>query len=358
MSVLGVITSPDTGTTSIADQLTGLGKLVAVRKSLTDSDLAVDDLDQIIAKTVENVQKDTTLRSSDGNLYTLLEQLNSIRTDMIAIDLDFFGVDALIDRVIAAICEKMEIIREFRHPFGTTIIPLTSFTVASKVIEPNLTSYLELVYSSQQDSMKDSIFLLFDGVANLHAADEALGFKIGDIRHVCWSESSDMVRVEVNDPSTHLAHRTVFLETIYEEGVREFLDKLSDSELLGKAVAVQCETGGDSVFTSNPPATELQLGLTSHGRGSSPQFYLFDGASIIGEYDATLNFMGDQVLKVYWSKSNNTIRLSFHEYILRETFLETMDECGAQSFIDILMKIRKMDDSDLDDSDFVENVTV
>ena len=45
MSVLGVNASPATRTTPVVDQLTDLGRLVAVRKSLTDSDLAVDDLD-------------------------------------------------------------------------------------------------------------------------------------------------------------------------------------------------------------------------------------------------------------------------------------------------------------------------
>lgn len=93
-------------------KLTDLGKLVAVRKSLTGSDLPVADLDQIIAKVIGSVQRDATMGHLDGNMALLLGQLNDIRADITAIGLDITGVNSLIEHTIALACSKMEIDRK------------------------------------------------------------------------------------------------------------------------------------------------------------------------------------------------------------------------------------------------------
>lgn len=100
-------------------KLTDIGKLIAVRKNLSGSNLPVADLDQIIVKAIENVQKDATAGDLDGNSSLPLEQLNSIRADIIGIGFDITGVDSLIEHTIALACSKMKIGRKVCHELLT-----------------------------------------------------------------------------------------------------------------------------------------------------------------------------------------------------------------------------------------------
>ena len=101
-----------TARTKAQDKLTDLEKLVAVRKSLNESYFPLADLDQIISKTIENIQKDLTAANFSGKLSRLLEQLNGVRTDLIAVYLDITGVESLMQQTITRACDEMEIDRK------------------------------------------------------------------------------------------------------------------------------------------------------------------------------------------------------------------------------------------------------
>ena len=93
------------------DKLTDLARLVAVRKSLGGSNVPVADLDQIIANTIENLQKTHTAGNLSGNISYLLEQLNRIRVDLMAIYFDVTGVEYLMQQIIARTGDEMKIDR-------------------------------------------------------------------------------------------------------------------------------------------------------------------------------------------------------------------------------------------------------
>ena len=94
------------------DKLTDLTRLVAVRKSLGGSNVPVADLDQIIANTIENLQKNHTAGNLSGNISYLLEQLNGIRVDLMAIYFDVTGVEYLMQQIIARTGDEMKIDRK------------------------------------------------------------------------------------------------------------------------------------------------------------------------------------------------------------------------------------------------------
>ena len=94
------------------DKLTDLTRLVAVRKSLGGSNVPVADLDQIIANTIENLQKNHTAGNLSGNISYLLEQLNGIRVDLMAIYFDVTGVEYLMQQIIARAGDEMKIDRK------------------------------------------------------------------------------------------------------------------------------------------------------------------------------------------------------------------------------------------------------
>ncbi|KAL8658020.1 MAG: hypothetical protein Q9226_001354 [Calogaya cf. arnoldii] len=91
--------------------LTSLGKLVSVRKGLAGSDVPLADLDQIIGKTIDNVHKDFNAGYLDINSPLLLEKLNGIRADMIAMDYDVTGVNSLLELTITFACGELRIER-------------------------------------------------------------------------------------------------------------------------------------------------------------------------------------------------------------------------------------------------------
>ncbi|KAI4222676.1 MAG: hypothetical protein L6R40_008560 [Gallowayella cf. fulva] len=113
--------------------LTNLENLVAVRKSLTGSKLSVIDLDQIIAKKIENLQ---ILGELDGSPATLLKKLDETRTHMMAYGADLAGVEALIEKTIAGACSSMAIERTVRDIiYGTKGSSLSVFNAGASGIE-------------------------------------------------------------------------------------------------------------------------------------------------------------------------------------------------------------------------------
>ncbi|KAL8989922.1 MAG: hypothetical protein Q9169_008247, partial [Polycauliona sp. 2 TL-2023] len=209
-------------------KLTDLGKLVVIRKSLTGSDLAVADLDQIIAKTIEDIQQDASLKKLNSNPTCILEQLNSIRIDMVTINFDLTDEYPLTAIQVGSTPDS--------------VVHLAQFTAASLFLKTKApVSYLQLAHTYTDRYPKDSIFKLFDGSIDLYATDNTLGFKTEETTHACWSQESNIIRVTCRT-SPHEASRMVFLKTVDERSARSLLNKLSDSGLLGRAILVQCET--------------------------------------------------------------------------------------------------------------------
>ncbi|KAL8752752.1 MAG: hypothetical protein Q9199_005514 [Rusavskia elegans] len=220
-------------------KLTYLGKLVAVRKSLTGSDLPLADLDQIIAKVIGSVQRDATIGHLDGNMALLLGQLNDIRADITAIGLDITGMNSLIEHTIALACSKMEIDRKaFALP--DKAVPLAIFVVSSAVLHSKPpTRWLYLVLTSSENA----IYSLFGDATNLRDSNDLFGFKKKVISALYWSESRNMIRLEFSSiadrPNYHCA---VFLEMMDERGARFFLEKMSYPETGHGRVFIKYET--------------------------------------------------------------------------------------------------------------------
>ncbi|KAL8786567.1 MAG: hypothetical protein Q9213_002704 [Squamulea squamosa] len=192
-------------------QLVDLENLVAVRKNITGSNLSVAHLDQIIAKTIENLQKDDDRVHLKGNSALALKELSCIRTEMMAYGGDLSGVNTLIEQAIVSSCGKMGLAdcvcyvhtyhKQLPAPSSLTqniqtlpehdwLIPVANFTTGSSVFS-NKTSknHLALVYTHQDLGN----FSLFDGPLNLETQDKGLGFNINAIMALHWVPSYNKV---------------------------------------------------------------------------------------------------------------------------------------------------------------------
>ncbi|KAL9629359.1 MAG: hypothetical protein Q9204_005315 [Flavoplaca sp. TL-2023a] len=207
------------------DKLTDLAKLVAVRKSLNGSNHLVADLDQIVLKTIENLQEDLTAGNLSGNLSGLLEQLNGIRVDLIAIYFDVTGVEYLMQQILTRACGAMQIDRKVPE-LTQTEIPLASFTVSSLVFNSKQPERaLKLVLTSPEDSA----FSMFEGACNLHEWNDSFGFKKDDISRIWCLESRNMIKLRRCCTDMPVSKGEILLEMMDEHGARCFLDLMSSN---------------------------------------------------------------------------------------------------------------------------------
>ncbi|KAL8773540.1 MAG: hypothetical protein Q9209_001645 [Squamulea sp. 1 TL-2023] len=175
-------------------QLVDLENLVAVRKSITGSNLSMAHLDQIIAKTIDDIQKDDDPVHLKGNSALALKKLNGIRMEMMAFGGELSGVNTLIEQTIISSCGKMEIAIENTQalPEHDWSIPLANFTVGSSVFSNTTSKHRLTLTCTQQDPEK---FSLFDGPLNLQIEDEKLGFNINAILGLDWVPTQKKVHL-------------------------------------------------------------------------------------------------------------------------------------------------------------------
>ncbi|KAL8877786.1 MAG: hypothetical protein Q9198_004264 [Flavoplaca austrocitrina] len=208
------------------DKLTDLAKLVAVRKSLNGSNHLVPDLDQIILKTIENLQEDLAAGNLSGNLSGLLEQLNGIRVDLMVICLDVAGVEILMQQILTRACDEMKIDRNV-PVLPQTAIPLASYTVSSLVLKsekPERALKLVLTYPDE------ATFSLFGGACNLHEWNDSFGFKNDDISEVLWAESRNMIKLRRCCTDKPVSKGEILLEMMDEPSTQLFLDIMSSKQ--------------------------------------------------------------------------------------------------------------------------------
>ncbi|KAL8839438.1 MAG: hypothetical protein Q9176_004434 [Flavoplaca citrina] len=156
----------------------------------------------------------------------LLEQLNCIRVDLMAIYFDVTGVETLTQQIIARAGEKMKIDRKVPVLLQTAI-PLASYTVSSLVFKSKQPERaLKLVLTSPQNAA----FSLFEGACNLHKWNDSFGFNKDDISEILQSKSCNMLKLHRYCADMPVANGEIILEMMDEASIQLFLDIMSSNQ--------------------------------------------------------------------------------------------------------------------------------